>query len=72
MNMRKINIIDNIESKENSEEDEYKMIVYFVKKGDTIWSIAKKFKVYMENIIKLNNLENPDKINVGDRLYIMR
>ena len=48
------------------------MIVYFVKKGDTIWSIAKKFKVYMENIIKLNNLENPDKINVGDRLYIMR
>ncbi len=70
--MRKINIIDNIESKENSEEDEYKMIVYFVKKGDTIWSIAKKFKVYMENIIKLNNLENPDKINVGDRLYIMR
>lgn len=70
--MKKISIIDNIESRECPEENEYKMIVYFVKKGDTIWNVSKKFKVCMDNIIKLNNLENPDKLNVGDRLYIMK
>lgn len=71
-NMRMISIIDNIETEEMEEENEYKMIVYFVKKGDTIWKIAKRFKVCMNSIIKLNNLENPDRINVGDRLYIMK
>lgn len=72
INMKKINIIDNIESQEINEENEYKMIVYFVKKGDTIWNIAKRFKVYSKNILKANNLEENCKINVGDRLYIMR
>lgn len=71
-NMKKISIINNIESKTAEDENEYKMVVYFVKKGDTVWKIAKKFKVCMDNIIRLNNLENPDKINIGDRLYIMK
>ena len=48
------------------------MFMYFVKQGDTIWEIAKKFRVCMEDIIKLNSLENPDRINIGDALYIMR
>ena len=48
------------------------MFMYFVKPGDSIWKIAKKFKVCMNDIISINNIENPDKINVGDRLYIMK
>lgn len=71
-NMKKINIIENIETKPCEEENDYKMFVYFVKRGDSIWNIAKRFKVCMEDIIKLNNLEEPSRINVGDRLYIMR
>lgn len=70
--LKTINIIDDIKIKECEEESDYKMFMYFVKPGDTIWKIAKKFKVSMNDIIKINNLENPDKINVGDRLYIMR
>lgn len=70
--MKKVSIIENIESQDIEEENEYKMIVYFVKKGDTIWNIAKKFKVCSKNILKANNLEENCKINVGDRLYIMR
>ena len=71
-NLKKISIIDNIESKEPEEENEYKMFMYFVKPGDSVWKIAKKFRVCMQDIISVNNLENPDKINVGDRLYIVR
>lgn len=70
--MKKISIIENVETKENQEENEYKMFMYFVKPDDTIWNIAKKFKVSMGDILKLNELENPDKLNIGDRLYIMR
>ncbi len=72
MNLKKISIIEDVEIKENQEDNEYKMFMYFVKQGDTIWNIAKKFKVSINDILKLNELENPDKINIGDRLYIMR
>ena len=34
--------------------------------------ISKRFKVPMDDIIRINGLENPDRINIGDRLYIMR
>lgn len=71
-NLKRISIIENVISKELEEDNDYKMFMYFVKQGDTIWKIAKKFKVSMCDIIKLNNIENPDRINIGDRLYIMR
>ncbi len=70
--MKKINIIENIETKPYEEENDYKMCIYFVKAGDTIWKIAKNFKVCIDDIIKINNLEDGNKIDVGDRLYIMR
>lgn len=70
--MKKISIIEDITVNDVDEESEYKMFMYFVKPGDTIWKIAKKFKVCMNDIISINNIENPDKICVGDRLYIMR
>lgn len=71
-NMKKVSIIEDVETKEMTDENEYKMVMYFVKPEDTIWNIAKKFKVSMGDILKLNELENPDKLNIGDRLYIMR
>ena len=44
----------------------------YIYAGDTLWNIAKRFRVSMQEIIKLNGLENPDRINIGDVLYIMR
>ncbi len=70
--LKKINIIENVTCNELEEENDYKMCMYFVKPGDTIWKIAKNFRVCMNDIISVNNIENPDKINVGDRLYIIR
>lgn len=72
MNLKKISIIEDVEVKTDEQDNDYKMFMYFVKQGDTIWNIAKKFRVSMSDILKLNELENPDKINIGDRLYIMR
>ena len=69
---RNITVIEDVECSECEAEDDYKMCMYFVKHGDSVWEIAKRFKVCMKDIISINNLENPDKLNVGDRIYIMR
>ena len=70
--LKTISVLDDISEKEDESKPEYSMVVYFVKQNDTIWSIAKSFKVSVQSIINSNNIENPDKINIGDRLYIVR
>lgn len=69
---RKINFIEDIEEKECAKKSEYSMVVYFVKPSDTVWKIAKMFKVTMASIIQANNLEDPNKISVGEKLYIVK
>jgi len=66
-----MNIIDEIEADERL-EDNYSMVIYFVKKGETLWEIAKKFGSRMEDIIAVNDIENPDKIIEGQQLFIPR
>lgn len=44
--------------------------VYVVKKGDTVYKIAKRFGTTMQAIILGNNLRNPDLIYPGQILFI--
>lgn len=67
-----INIIDEVEMKEDGNNSNPSMIVYIVKEGDTIWEIAKKYKTTMQEIININNLDNGDEIFVGEKLFIPR
>ncbi len=46
------------------------IIVYFVRHGDTLWKIGKKYNVSPQLIAQINHLENPDILNVGQRLLI--
>ena len=48
------------------------MIIYFVKPGDTLWNIAKKFGSTVEDISRVNGIENPDILQVGRQLFIPR
>jgi LysM repeat protein len=43
---------------------------YVVKAGDSLGSIAKRFKVSTKDIIKLNSITNPNKIRVGQKLKL--
>lgn len=45
-------------------------IIYTIKWGDTLTYIANRFGVSIENIVKLNNIKNPDLIFAGERLRI--
>lgn len=67
-----MNIIDNIEyiDSEDNDEDYDSLIIYIVKPQDSLWKIAKMFKSTVDEIVRMNGIENPDKINVGQKIYI--
>lgn len=47
-----------------------KTINYGVKKGDTLWKIAKKFNVTVDYIAKLNGISPMSTLNIGQTLKI--
>lgn len=43
---------------------------YIVSKGDTLTAIAKKFNTTVNELVKLNNIANPNVIRVGQKLIV--
>lgn len=60
------------DQKINSGKSEGRWTIYIVKRGDTLWDIARKFGVLLEKLIVWNQLNVPSRINVGDRLKILK
>lgn len=52
--------------KENKASD----FMYTVVAGDTLSKIAKRYNMTVQELAKLNNIENPNKITVGQKLII--
>lgn len=64
--------LDNIVDIEFDKKDKRSgIIIYFVKPGDVMWDVAKRYGVPQKKILKYNKLEN-EKLKVGDRLFIPR
>ena len=57
-------------SEEASGKKVGKEIIYVVKEGDTLWSIAKKFNLTVSEIKALNHLGKGDRIHPEDRLKL--
>lgn len=67
-----INVIDTIEAEENRVDKIYSIIIYFVKEGDSLWKIAKRFRSTVQDIVELNGIENENQIFPGQQLLIPR
>ena len=67
-----INIIDDIKEDETRQIKTYSMVIYFVKSGDSLWKIAKKFGSTVERIVMVNSVEDENKLEVGQQLFIPR
>lgn len=67
-----INTIDEIQANGEREEQDYSIIMYIVKKDDTLWNIAKRFGSTIDDIARVNGIENPDSIYPGQKLFIPR
>lgn len=67
-----INLIENIEENELRNKETYSIVIYYARVGDSLWNIAKKFGSTVDEIVKVNNIENPDIIMPGEQLFIPR
>lgn len=48
------------------------LVIYVVQPKDTLWKIAKKYATTVEDIIKINDIQDPDNIQPGIKLIIPR
>jgi len=55
---------------EEPELDETQYVTHEVASGDTIWKLARTYGVTTQDIIKANNIEDPRKIQIGQKLLI--
>lgn len=44
--------------------------IYVVGDGDTLWKLAKKYCTTVDDIIKINNIEEPETITKGEKILI--
>lgn len=65
-------LIDQMEIEENRDTVSYSIVIYFVKPKDTLWEIAKKFRSTVEDIARVNGIEDVNKIYPGQQLFIPR
>lgn len=61
--------IKNIESSEEKLPEMSSIIIYYVKTGDTLWNIAKKYRTTVKEIMNYNELKD-DKIYPNQQLII--
>ena len=44
--------------------------MHTVEAGDTLWSLSRRYAVSVDDFVRANDLGNPDRLSVGDRLII--
>ncbi len=69
-NVVPINIIDDLNSEPLKAYSDYSMIIYFTKKGENLWDIAKKFRSTKNDILRVNSIEDEKSIVQGMQLFI--
>ena len=65
-----IPVINDISMEKQEDLEDYSVVIYVVKSGDTLWKIAKRFGSTVDDIARVNGMENPNKINIGEKIYI--
>jgi LysM repeat protein len=45
-------------------------VYYTIEPGDSLFAISKKFNLNMAELMRINNITNPDKVNAGDVIQL--
>lgn len=68
--MNKEFISDIVEEGGEFPQSKASITIYVVGKGDTLWDLAKKYNTTVNNLIKINKIEEPEHIECGQKLII--
>ncbi len=63
-------ISDVIEGEGEVSDKKSSITIYVVGKDDTLWKLAKKYCCTMQELLKINDLENEDSLQEGEKLII--
>jgi hypothetical protein len=63
-------LIDILMSEEEVPRKKASVTIYAVQPGDTLWKIAKRYFTTIDEIARINNIDNVNVINVNDKLII--
>lgn len=63
-------VVDILDGGDEKKEKKASITIYVVGTGDTLWQLAKKYNTTMEELIKLNDMENPEELKCGEKLII--
>lgn len=61
-----------MKKKGEREEQSYSVIIYIVKKEDTLWKIGKRYGSTVEDIMKINNISDSNPMTAGQKIFIPR
>ena len=48
------------------------MTVYVIQPGDTLWKVAKRYNTSIDEILAINDIEDPDRVYPGQKLLILK
>ena len=71
-NVETINEVNNIKEEKINLDMFDSMNIYIVKKGDNLWDIAKKYKTSVAKIANINDLQDENKLDIGQKILIIR
>lgn len=63
-------LVDLILEEGEKPEKKASVTIYTAEKGDTLWKIAKRYNTTIDSIVKINNIENPDYVLLGQKFII--
>ena len=64
--------IDFDETADVSDRSFASAVIYVVQREDSLWSIAKQYNTTIDDILLLNDIENPELIYPGQKLLILK
>ena len=67
--IRKLELSNIVEINTEEKAKRSGIIIYFTKNGESVWDVAKKYRVTQDEIKRFNSVED-DRLNAGTKLFI--
>ncbi len=61
-----------VEESEGERRTDASIVVYVVQQGDTLWNVAKRYNTTIEELVKINDIQESQNLIPGDKLIISR